>query len=142
MIESGYNEGRLLANPCRVCGSQQKLVELAVHEHMPELTEYLTAKAYPAERDPTLPEGGVIRWDSGRRIGRDGRLVERTARYDPWHDVAEERVIDVESGEVIVDKIESMAEKYATGKKKWKRAKNAEPAPITVRQALRRFFSR
>ena len=48
----------------------------------------------------------------GTRIGRDGRRVHREAVYDPYADLARERVVDAETGEVIVDKVESMKQKY------------------------------
>ena len=72
----------------------------------------LIGKATPASRDRSLPGRDVIRFYTGRRVGSDGRLVERAASYNPYTDVAAERVVDLESGEVIVDKCESMREKY------------------------------
>ena len=38
--------------------------------------------------------------------------MERRAIYDPYRDLATERVVDFDTGEVIVDKTESMREKY------------------------------
>jgi hypothetical protein len=35
--------------------------------------------------------------------------------YDPYADVAREHVVDADTGKVIVDKIESLKQKYARG---------------------------
>jgi hypothetical protein len=72
----------------------------------------LVGKTTPASRHRKLPGRGLIRFYTGRRVGRDGRLVERTASYNPYTDEAAERVVDAETGEVIVDKSESMREKF------------------------------
>jgi hypothetical protein len=74
--------------------------------------EYVTARVKHVNRDRSLPEKGVIRSEAGTRRGRDGRLVQREALYNPRADVARERVVDAETGEVIVDKTESMKAKY------------------------------
>jgi hypothetical protein len=77
-----------------------------------EMNAYVVARTKAINRDRTLPEKGVVRTETGRRRGRDGRLVEREARYDPRSDIAYEKVVDVETGDVIVDKTESMKAKY------------------------------
>jgi hypothetical protein len=74
---------------------------------------YLIARHNRADADRSLPAKGVVRSYTGTRVGRDGRRVHRDAVYDPYSDVARERVVDAETGEVIVDKVESMKEKYA-----------------------------
>jgi hypothetical protein len=72
----------------------------------------LVGKATPAKRDRRLPGRGLVRFYTGLRVGRDGRLVRRDAMYDPYTDVAAEKVTEVETGEVLVDKCESLREKY------------------------------
>jgi hypothetical protein len=74
--------------------------------------EYIALKKTPVNRERDLPGKGEVRIYQGRRIGRDSRVVEREAVYDPYTDMARERVVDVETGKVIVDKRESMREKY------------------------------
>jgi hypothetical protein len=83
------------------------------------LHEYLVAKHKRVDADRSLPEKGVVRSEVGERVGRDGRLVTREALYDPYADVARERVVDVETGEVIEDKVESMKRKYLA-RGRWK----------------------
>jgi hypothetical protein len=73
---------------------------------------YLKLRSIRADRDRSLPERGVIRAEVGERRGRDGRLVYREAGYDPYADVARELVVDLETGFVIEDKVESMKAKY------------------------------
>lgn len=137
----GHPAGLELTAPCTACGATQKQLELTVHDHSPGFMDYWKVRAEPAVRDPTLPEKGVVRWEAGRRVGRDGRTVDRTARYDPWHDVAEERVVDVESGEALVDKRESMAAKYAA-RGRFKPPTDAKPAPAWIRRAMMRLLGR
>ena len=101
----------LQRRPCPSCGGTRRQYRLHLSDEITAY-EHVVVKAAPAQRDPSLPEGGVTRAYQGVRRGRDGRLVERTARYDPHADLAEERVVDLETGQVIVDKSESMREKY------------------------------
>lgn len=83
------------------------------------MSDYLRATNKPGIADRSLPEKGVVRSYTGTRVGRDGRRVHRDAMYDPYSDVARERVVDAETGEVIIDKDESMQEKYLR-KGRWK----------------------
>ena len=97
--------------PCPACGSTDRLIELELHSQA-QVDSYVSTKHTPKDRDRSLPGKGIIRSYSGVRTGRDGRRVFREAHYDPFTDEARERVVDVETGGVIVDKVESMQEKY------------------------------
>jgi hypothetical protein len=105
------HEDRLPRTPCPACGGTRRRYALHLSDTVTVIGN-LIGKAAQASRDRRLPGRGLIRFYSGRRVGRDGRLVERTASYNPYADVAAERVVDAETGEVIVDKSESMREKY------------------------------
>ena len=70
-------------------------------------------------RSVARPEGGRrIERYAGTRVGRDGRPVYREATYDPETDEASERVVLCETGEVVVDKVESLRAKGAARKKR------------------------
>lgn len=97
--------------PCPACGSTDRLIGLELHDQA-HVDSYVSTKHTAKDRDRSLPGKGIVRSYSGVRTGRDGRRVFREAHYDPLSDEARERVVDVESGDVIVDKVESMGEKY------------------------------
>jgi hypothetical protein len=98
--------------PCPKCGSLGRHFDVTLSETV-TLDEYLVARHKRVDADRSLPEKGVVRSEAGTRVGRDGRRVHREALYDPYSDVASERVVDDETGDVIVDKVESMKKKYA-----------------------------
>ena len=97
--------------PCPSCEGTRRTYHLDAHDSI-TFHEYIGVKVTPTNRHKNLPERGVTRSYAGVRRGRDGWLVERRALYDPREDIARERVVDVATGEVIVDKSESMKEKY------------------------------
>jgi hypothetical protein len=97
--------------PCPSCGSLARRFAVAISDSV-TVDGYMVARSKRGDADRSLPEKGVVRSESGTRVGRDGRRVHREAVYDPCSDVARERVVDAETGEVITDKIESMKEKY------------------------------
>lgn len=97
--------------PCSTCGSSGRNISLTLEAQV-SVDSYVIAKRMPADPDRSLPEKGITRAEAGVRRGRDGRRVFREARYDPTTDEASERVVDAETGEVIVDKVECMKEKY------------------------------
>jgi hypothetical protein len=97
--------------PCPKYGSVRRRFDVTLSETL-GFDEYPFAKHKGVDADRSLPEKGVVRSEAGMRIGRDGRRVYREVLYDPCSDVARERVIDAATGEVIVDKVESMKQKY------------------------------
>lgn len=82
--------------PCPACRSLARAFNTAVCGTI-RLSGYMMSRHSPGDRDRSLPEAGIVRSYAGERQGRDGRLVERQALYDPDTDVARERVVDVKT---------------------------------------------
>src|SRR4051795_6582443 len=82
--------------PCPACGSLARHFDVMLMETV-TIDEYLVAKHKRGDADRNLPEKGVVRSEAGTRVGRDGRRVHREALYDPYADVARERVVDAET---------------------------------------------
>jgi hypothetical protein len=97
--------------PCSRCGSLSRHFQTTLSSVV-RADAYMIAKHKRGDADRSLPERGVVRSEVGTRVGRDGRRVHRQALYDPYRDVARERVVDAETDEIIVYKVESMKQKY------------------------------
>jgi hypothetical protein len=112
-------DGAVKARPCRLCGGDGPFtIDVAEQAIVTPMAEMRAVKT-PLYPDTSKPYRGRVRIYSQRRIGRDGRVVERSAVYDGEQDIAQQRVVDVETGQVLVDKTEKASEKER--KRGWKR---------------------
>ena len=98
--------------PCPNCGSLRRNIRLSVKETL-GLSEYIGIKA----KKPTSKHKknrADYEYEEGKKKGKDGRLVYKKSIKDREHTALPhsyiERVTDIETGEIIVDKDEKLSE--------------------------------
>ena len=110
-------------SPCPACGSVTRDIRVSIAEHFPVMpTMGLRAQL----RDPSLPHKKKLRHDQflGIEARHDtGGLVHKTRVIDKHQNFYKEKVVDLESGEILVDKEEKLSQHQGHGSAK-ERPKN------------------
>ena len=98
--------------PCPNCGSLRRHIRVAVKETW-GWNEYIGIKA-KKQSSKHKSNRANHEFEEGRKIGKDGRLVYKKSVKDRENadsdNSYQELVVDVETGEVIVDKREKLSE--------------------------------
>ncbi len=99
-------------NPCPNCSSLRRHIRLSIKETL-GLSEYIGIKA---KKSSSKHKGNRADYEfgEGKKIGKDGKLVYKKSVKDRENansdNSYQELVVDVKTGEVIVDKHEKLSE--------------------------------
>jgi hypothetical protein len=105
--------------PCPRCGATARVVDMEFHSNIDAHDSWRAQL-----KRPSLPSDRKLRWDSfsGHEYNHElGKMVRKERTLDKDLDQYVERLIDIESGEIIHECVEPLSEHTGHGSAKKKR---------------------